>query len=153
MQKAPLREGKRPPGCMGKSDSQSQLSIREPSLVCTKGPSPCVLVGVRIAALGNAFQPAALGPGEIGIDRIVEPVAWVPGRRIGNIVVHSVQAYSGQQVCPGRIAVGIGNDVTAAADRAEITRRFYCIIDEGTLGTVLRLSYNSHYSIREPSPD
>ncbi len=44
----------------------------------TKGPSPCVprelyrpdtshivLVGIRVAALGNAAEPAALGPGKV----------------------------------------------------------------------------------------
>ncbi len=123
-----------------------------------------VFVGIRIAASGDAFQSAALLPVQVRVAVPVVPVDRIAagdcsrhgaGQGVAGLalVSNGVSVVSRQQVRPGEIAVAVGNDVTAAADRAEITRRVYCIIDEGTLGTLLRLSYNSHYSIREPSPD
>lgn len=90
-----------------------------------------VFVGIGAAAYSQAAESAALGPGEIGIDRLVEPVARVARGGIGDVVVIPVQGDSGQQVSPGRIAVVIGNGVSAAADRADIARRINGIIDDG----------------------
>lgn len=35
-----------------------------------------VLVGIGAVSYSQAAESASLGPGEIGIDRLVEPVGW-----------------------------------------------------------------------------
>ena len=88
-----------------------------------------VFVGVGLAALGYVAEPSALGPGEVGVIRSVEPVEGVGRVGIGNRAGYAVHGDPGELVGPGAVAIGVTNAVLPAGDAAKVARGIDGIID------------------------
>ena len=88
-----------------------------------------VLIGIQVAALGYAAEPAALGPGEVGIIRPVVPVEGVGRVGIGNRAGYAVHGDPGELVGPCAVAIGVTDAVLSADDAAKVARGVDGIID------------------------
>ena len=88
-----------------------------------------VLVGIRVAALRDAAEPAALGPGEVRVVRSVEPVGGIACRGVIDRAADVIHGDPGQQIGPGRVCVGIADAVLPAGDAAKVARGIDGIID------------------------
>ena len=88
-----------------------------------------VLIGIQVAALGYAAEPAALGPGEVGIIRPVVPVEGVGRVGIGNRASYAVHGDPGELVGPCAVAIGVTDAVLSADDAAKVARGVDGIID------------------------
>ena len=88
-----------------------------------------VLIGIQVAALGYAAEPAALSPGEVRVVRPVVPVEGVGRVGIGNRAGYAVHGDPGELVGPGRVCVGIADAVLPAGDAAKVARGVDGIID------------------------
>ena len=88
-----------------------------------------VLIGIQVAALGYAAEPAALRPGEVCVVRPVVPVEGVGCVGIGNRVGYAVHGDPGELAGPCRVCVGIADAVLPAGDAAKVACRIDGIID------------------------
>ena len=88
-----------------------------------------VRIGIQVAALGYAAEPAALGPGEVGIIRPVVPVEGVGRVGIGNRASYAVHGDPGELVGPCAVAIGVTDAVLSADDAAKVARGVDGIID------------------------
>ena len=106
-----------------------------------------VFVGKRVAALGDAAESAALGPGEVRVAVSVVPVDRVagcdssrhgPGQGVIGLALvgNGMSVISRQQVRPSWVSVGVGNSaggcvVDCSFNGTDIARRINGIMDKG----------------------